>query len=122
MHSAEDRPKLLVNAKRALHFSKDVFEATCLEPTRSGLRVAMHRVAHPQHRLTSGTNRVDQRRQAPFDLLDSEAVDQGQATRLVLRIEDFKQRLQPLRVHPRADLYADGIRDAPEEFHMGAAD
>ena len=65
---------------------QDVLEAARLETAGAGLGIAMHGIAHPQHRLAGLPYGVDGARQCLFDLLHAEAMDQGQSSGLIVRI------------------------------------
>ncbi len=93
-----------------------------LTPPGRGLGIAVHRVAHPEHLRARGAHRADHVRQPLLDVLDAESMNEGQAARLVLRIQDLNQFLQPFGAHGRADLHADGIGDAAKIFDVRAVD
>ena len=55
-----------------------------------------------------------------LDRTGAEAVDECQAPRLVVRVENRDQVLDPLPGHARADLDPDRVRDAAEVLDVGA--
>src|SRR5215468_6242305 len=77
--AAEVRAHVGVDAERQIELTQDVLEAARLQPTGRGLGVAMHRVAHPQHRLPRLPHSLDRSGQRRRDLLYAEAVDEGES-------------------------------------------
>ena len=120
MHATEVAAHPAVNAEGALELGNDVLESACLEPGARGLGVAVHRIAHPQHRATRGAHRVDQCRQRPVDLACAHAVDQDQPARLLPGIERLAQALHPIAAHRRPDLDAHRVHDAPAVLDVRA--
>ena len=57
-----------------------------------------------------------------FDVLQAEAVDEGQPSGQIQRVQFMHEFLKPLRTHAGADLDADRIGDAAEILHVGAVD
>src|SRR5258706_437246 len=111
-----------MDAEGNVEFLEDVLEAARLDAPAGGLGIAVHRIAAPHRAVPGPAHRLDHARQMLLDVLDAEAVNQRQATRLVLRIEDRHQLLQPFIAHRRADLDADRIGDAAEILHVRALD
>ena len=122
VHSAEVRTHLGVNAERDIQLFQDVLEAPCLESAAGRFGVAVHRVADPQHRLARLANRLDGPRQGGLHVARAEAVDQGEAPRLILGVERGDQPLQPGGIHRRADLDGDGIGDTAKVLDVRAVE
>src|SRR6185437_3353510 len=101
---------------------QDVLEAARLQAPGAGLRVAVHGIADPEHRLTGLPYGLDGLRQRRGDVLRAEAVNEGQPSRLVLRIERGDQALQPGRIHRGADLDTDGVGNAAEVLDVRAVE
>ena len=82
----------------------------------------MHRIADPQdlgaHRFY-GTDHV---RQMVLHRFGAESMDQRQATRFIVRIQNVHDALQPLAGHPGSDLHADRIRNAAEILDVRAVE
>ena len=77
-----------VNIERTIELAQDIFEIAGLNAGRRGTRIAMHRVAAPQQRLSRGAGGFDQRRQKSLDGLRSEPVDQRKAAGFIVRLQD----------------------------------
>jgi hypothetical protein len=101
-----------------LDLGEDVIEVAGLDAARGGLRVAVHRVAAPQHRLAAGLHGLDQPRQVIGDAADAKTMRQRQAARLVVGMQDIQKPLQPLGRHARADFDGDGVSDAAAVLHV----
>src|SRR5258705_3524310 len=78
----------------------------------------MHRIARPDHHATFALYGADQLRQMIADLVRTEAVDQRQASGLIVRIEHVDQPQQFVRLERGTALQSDRILDAAEIFHM----
>src|SRR5579871_316127 len=122
VHPPEHRAELLVNAKGGLHFAEDIVEPARLDASRGGLGIAVHGIAHPENLGTALAHRADHLGQPVLNLPHAEAMNEGQPSGLVLRIEDGDQLLQPLLIHGNADFEPDGVRDAAKVFDVCAAD
>src|SRR5690349_5171947 len=101
-----------MDLERQLQLTRDVIEAARLETAGARLGVAVHGVADPQHLMAGLPHGLDHARQALLDVLRAEAVNERETTRLVLRIQRRDETLQPGRIHRRADLHTNWIRDA----------
>ncbi len=78
----------------------------------------MHRIARPDHHLTFPLHGADQLRQMIADLFRAEAVDQGQPSGLVVRIEHLDQPQQFVALERGTAFQSDRILDAAEIFDM----
>ncbi len=79
----------------------------------------MHGVDSPHHRSALAPGGLQQTRQARGDLVRAEAAVQGQAARLIVRVQGVDQAQQFVRLHGRADLHANRVLDAAHELDMG---
>src|SRR5450759_515054 len=120
VHTAQVGPGFAVDSKRALKLAQNILEAAGLKPAGAGFGVAMHRVAYPQHRLPGLAHGIDCARQRLLNLLHAEAVNKGQAPRLIVRIQGRDETLQPARIHGYADFHSDRIGNATEVLNVCA--
>ncbi len=111
-----------MNPKRHIQLFQDVLESPCLESAGAGLGVAMHRVAHPQDSLSRLAHGFDHFRQRALHILRTEAMNEGQPSGYILRIQRSHEALQPRGIHRRADLHPHGVRDAAKVFDMRAVE
>src|SRR6266851_155054 len=107
-----------VDGEERLHLRQYPVERTGLVAGCRGDGVAVHRIARPDHRAAFALHRADQLRQMIADLVRAEAVDQGQPSRLIVRIEHVDQPQQFVRLKRGTALQSDRILDAAEIFHM----
>src|SRR5262249_52884799 len=105
VHAAQLSTHSAVDIEGLLHFAADVLEMSRLHAARGHLSVAVHRIRNPKHLAAIGAHRVDQAWEAVGDPPRAEPVNEGQPTRLALRIEG---------VDPPPHLLA---RDAVAYFH-----
>ena len=70
-------------------------------------------------RLPCGLHRLHQARQAVADLVVTEAADQGQTARRIVRVQGVDQRQQIVRLHRRSAFDADRVLDPAHELDMG---
>ena len=63
VHPAQVRAHVSVNTEREIELLEDILETPRLDSTGSGLGVAVHGIAHPQHRLSGLADRFDGFRQ-----------------------------------------------------------
>ncbi len=82
----------------------------------------MHRIADPQHAPAVAADRFQQRRQLLGDLGRAHAVDEGQAARLVFRIQHIDQAQQLIGRDRRPHLDGDRIAHAAQVLHVRAVD
>jgi len=109
-----------VNLKGQLQLAQNVLEAARLQTARTCLGIAVHRIADPQHLLPGLAHRLDCTRQGLLDVLDTEAMNERQPARLVLRIQRGHEPLQPTSVHGRPDLHTERIGNASKELDVRA--
>src|ERR1700676_2797359 len=107
-----------VDGEERLHLRQDAVERSGLVARGRGDGIAMHRIAGPDHHFTLALNGADQMRQVIGDLVGAEAVDQRQASGLIVRIEHVDQPQQFVRLERRTALQSDRILDAAEIFDM----
>ena len=81
MHAAGMGALGVVDGEEAAHLGQDAVERPGLVAGRRLDRVAVHRVARPDHLAALALHRADQRRQLRLDLVGAHAGDQGQAAR-----------------------------------------
>ena len=109
----------LVDGKEVLHLGHDQIERPGLVAARGLDRVAVHRVAGPDHVAPFPLGGAHQRREVVEDLVGAEAGDQGQPACLVLRIEHLDQLEQAVDRGRGTAFQADRVPDAAEELDMG---
>src|SRR6476659_1265815 len=107
-----------VDGEERLHLRQDLVERTGLVARGRGDGVAVHRIARPDHHAAFALDGADQLRQMIADLFRAEAVDQGQSTGLVVRIEHLDQPQQFVTLERGTAFQADRILDAAEIFDM----
>src|SRR6202158_1217408 len=107
-----------VDGEERFHLRQDAVERTGLVARGRGDGVAMHRIARPDHHLTFALHGADQLRQVIADLVRTEAVDQRQASGLVVRIEHIDQPQQFVRLERGTAFQSDRILDAAEILDM----
>ena len=122
VHAAQERAMRLVDLERQLEFLEDVLEAARLESAGAGLGVAVHGIADPQHLLPGFAHGLDHLRQTLLHILRAEAVNDGEASRRVVRIQRGDETLQPFFRHRRTDLHAHRVGDAAVELHVRAVE
>src|SRR2546430_5954593 len=91
VHPAQIRSELSVDAERQVQLLEDVLEAARLDSAGGRLGVAVHRIAHPQHRLSGLADRFDRLRERGRHLLRPEAVYEREPAGLILRVEGRHQ-------------------------------
>ena len=82
----------------------------------------MHRITRPDDRAATLLDGACQRRETLFNAFGAEARDQGNATRLVRRVERINEAQQLIGFHARTALDADRVFDALAEIDMGVID
>src|SRR3984893_1056274 len=107
-----------VDGEERLHLRQDAVERPGLVARGRGDGVAVHRIARPDHRPPLALHGADQMRQVIADLVRPGAVDQRQASRLVVRIEHVDQPQQLVRLERGPAFQPDRILDAAEIFDM----
>src|ERR1044071_2036471 len=76
-----------VDGEGAVHLVEDAIEDASLVAGGAGYRVAVHRIDAPHDFAPLELDGADQPRQFRLDLVGAHAGDQGQPSRLVLRVE-----------------------------------
>src|SRR5579871_3263600 len=109
-----------VDIERLVQFTKNFLEVARLQAAIGSSRVAVHRIAAPQHRAAGGLGGSDQSRQMLRDALAAEPVNEREPARLVFRIESRDQPLDTIGRNGGPDFHANGVADAAEVFHVGA--
>src|SRR3984893_8561807 len=107
-----------VDGKERLHLRQDAVERAGLVARGRGDGVAMHRIARPDHHAAFALHGADQLRQGIADPVSPEAVDQGEAAGLVVRIEHIDQPQQFVALERGAAFQSDRVLDAAEIFDM----
>src|SRR6476660_9668000 len=107
-----------MDGEERLHLGQDLVERTGLVAGRRGDGVAVHRIARPDHHAAFALDGADQLRQMSADLFRAEAVDQGQSTGLVVRIEHLDQPQQFVALERGTAFQSDRILDAAEIFDV----
>src|SRR3546814_10919292 len=80
-----------VHSEEVLHLGQHAVEGPRLVAARRLDGVAVHRVAGPYHLAALALHGADERRQVVAHLVVTHAGDEGEAARLVLRIEGVDQ-------------------------------
>src|SRR6266550_1922200 len=111
-----------VDREERLDLGQDAVERTGLVAAVRRDGVAMHRIAGPHHHAALALHRADQLRQVIADLVRTEAVDQRQASGLVVRIEHVDQAQQLVRLERGTAFQPDRILDAAEIFDMAVVE
>src|SRR5450432_918767 len=94
MHAAGIAALRRVDGKKRLHLRQDPVERTGLVAAVRGDGVAMHGIARPHHHPAFALHGANQLRQMIADLVRTEAIDQRQASRIIVRIEHVDQPQQ----------------------------
>src|SRR5882672_9377038 len=118
MDAAGVRALRRVDGEERFHLRQDPVEGTGLVAAGRGDGVAVHRIARPDDHMTFALHGADQLRQMIADLVRTEAVDQREASGLIVRIEHVDQPQQFIRLERGTALQSDRILDAAEIFHM----
>ncbi len=105
---------------KALHLAQDPVERPGLVAIVGGQGVAVHGVDGPDHLAAGAAGGFHQPGQAGGDLVRAEAAIEGQAARLVRRVQRIDQAQQFVRLQGRTNLEADGVLDPAHIVHMGA--
>src|SRR5581483_1325845 len=119
VHTTGPRPLFAVHREEGAQLGEDDIKTPRLSPTFAGERVAVHRIADPDHGMALGFDCPQDRRQQLADPLRSETGDEGQATRQATGVQPFAQSQGLLGGTGRADLAADGVVYAREELDVG---
>ena len=109
-----------VDVEEPLDLLHDVLERPGLEAGAHLDRVAVHRIARPDHLAPFPLHGPDQPRQVGLDLVMAHAGDDRHPSRLVGRVEDVDQPQQVVRVHGGAGLQPQGIGEAAGILDVGA--
>jgi hypothetical protein len=112
-------PSARWTSKKLAHLAQDAVEGPGLVAVELD-RVAVHRIAGPDHLAPFALHRADQRGRLLADLVGAEAGDQRQAARLVLGVQRCRSAAAGRPVQRRAAFEADRVLDAAAEFDMGA--
>ena len=107
-----------MDVEKRLDLSQDEVERPGLVAAAGFDRIAVHRVAGPDHRLAFALHGADEARQMLADLVGAEAADQREPARLVLRAEEVDQLEKLVRREARPAFYADRVLDAAQIIHM----
>src|SRR5882672_9278880 len=118
MDAAGVRALRRVDGEERLDLRQDPVERAGLVARGRGDGVAVHRIARPDDHMTFALHGADQLRQMIADLVRTEAVDQREASGLIVRIEHVDQLQQFVRLERGAAVQADRILDAAELFDM----
>src|SRR5882672_4305500 len=118
VHATGMRSLRRVDGEERLHLRQYPVERTGLVTAVRSDGVAVHRIARPDHHMTFALNGADQLRQMIADLVRPEAVDQRQASGLVVGIEHLDQSQQFVRLERGPAFQTDRILDAAEIFDM----
>src|SRR6266404_6121592 len=118
MDAAGVRALRRVDGEERLHLRQDPVERAGLVAAGRTDGVAVHRIARPDHHAAFALHGADQRRQMIADLVRTEAVDQGQPSGFVVRIEHVDQPQQFVDFKRWTALQSDRILDAAEIFDV----
>src|SRR3979411_3066683 len=107
-----------LDSEERLHLRQDPVERTGLVAAGRADCIAVHRIARPDDRMTFALHSADQLRQMIADLVRTEAVDQREASGLIVRIEHVDQPQQFIRLERGTALQSARILDAAAIFHL----
>src|SRR5450631_699923 len=122
MHAAGIGAFRRMSAEERLHLGQDPVERTGLVAAVRGDGVAVHGIARPDHHPAVALHGANQLRQVIADLVRTEAIDQRQPPRIVVRIEHVDQPQQLVRLERGAAFQPDRILDAAEIFDMAVVE
>ena len=120
--AAGPRARVIVCGEEALDLATDVVEVAGLASGLARERVAVHRIALPDHGVTRCLDGFEQRRQALADLVGAHSGDQGETARNLVGVECFAQTLDVVSGGGRADLATDRVLDATHELDVGTVE
>ena len=113
------RAQTAVNGEEPFDFGDDVVERARLVPRRRFPRVAVHRVAHPHHRVLRRGHLGHDGREPLLDQACPHPCHQGQASGFAVRVQMLQQRQDVIRMGVGAHLDPDGVGDPAQEVDMG---
>ena len=122
MHAAGIDRFAAADGEERADFGGDALGRPRLVAARGLDRVAVHRVADPQHAPALALDGADQRRQRRLDLVGAEAADQRQPPRLRVGIERVDQADEVVGLDRRAAFEADRVLHPAAIFDMRAAE
>jgi putative SOS response-associated peptidase YedK len=99
----------------------DPVEPPGLETAPRADRVAVHRIAAPEHRPALGPHRPEQRRQGVGDPVGPHPGDQRDSARLAHRVEPVEEPQQEIGGEGRPALDPERVGEAAQELDMGGA-
>ena len=103
-------------------FGDDMVEVPRLATGRRRERVAVHRIARPDHGMAGVVHRAQQWAQFVFDVVGTHPRDQGEASGDACRVQHLAQLENELGRRRRADLAADGVTDPAQELDVCAVE
>ena len=109
-------------AKNPCSFAHHVVEVAGLVAALVLVRVAVHRVADPQHGLAGVARRPQQRRERLVDPVGAHAAHQREPTGPAPGVELLAQREHLVDGDRGAELHADRVLDARVELHVRAVE
>src|SRR4030081_125732 len=118
MHAAGIAALRRVDGEERLHLRQDPVEWTGLVAAVRRDGVAMHGIARPHHHPALALHGANELRQMIADLVRTEAIDQRQASGIIVRIEHVDQPQQFVRLERGTAFQSDRILDAAEIFDM----
>src|SRR5712671_6150742 len=118
MHAAGIAALRRVDGEERLHLRQDPVERTGLVAAVRGDGVAVHGIARPHHHPALALHGANELRQMIADLVRTEAIDQRQASGIIVRIEHVDQPQQFVRLERGTAFQSDRILDAAEIFDM----
>src|SRR4030081_1627061 len=118
MHAAGIAALRRVDGEERLHLRQDPVEWPGLVAAVRRDGVAMHGIARPHHHPAFALHGANELRQMIADLVRTEAIDQRQASRIIVRIEHVDQPQQFVRLERGTAFQSDRILDAAEILDM----
>lgn len=122
VHAAEEGLSGAVDLERLAQLGEDVAEVACFHACGGGLRVAVHGVALPDGEVAGALDGGDVGGEVLGDLGGAVAGDQGDLADFAGGVDDVEEADELVGGHAGADLDANGVGDAAEEFDVGAVE
>lgn len=122
VHAAEEGLRGAVDLERLPQLGEDVAEVPCFHARGGGLRVAVHGVALPDGEVAGALDGGDVGGEVLADLAGAVAGNQGYLADFAVGVDDVEEADELVGGHAGADLDADGVGDAAEEFDVGTVE
>ena len=119
MHAARHCVFRSMDRKEFLHFAQYALKRPCFIAGRGLDRIAMHRIAGPNHVCALLLDGLDQPRQVIADSAGTEPCYERQTPRFILRVKFFHQNLKIFSGRGRSTFQANRVLHPAAELHMG---